>query len=393
MPVDDAQQLAALRAILNDTTLQQALKARLDDPEIRSDELALILEKTIHKNLANPHNRLYQALEAPVSAAIASSVKRDPSLYINALFPIIGKVVRKYIAEALADFIQKTSSVLENSFSPRALKWRLQSMTTGVPFADLVLKNTYAYYIDEVMLIERHSGLLLAHVGRSANKDPDAISALLTALSDFAKDAFDAENLESEGLSAIKVGSNDFWLIKSADVIMALLIRGSAPAALRADLEQILSDILRSHRDLIRDFDGNRQPLLILEPELSRCFELVQNRHQAQARKKSKTKKTCQFLLWAALCLYCLWLACIHWQQNRCKHFAEHILHNVPSVVIADSHWQKRAWYSPRRDLHFKILLAPKDIKVIEQVQKYAANDTIRITFDSTFYQPVEQQP
>lgn len=389
-----AQQLSALKQILATDDGAEELRERLDNSELRSDELAAIIEQVLNKNIASPHSQLARVIEKPVSESIARSIKRDPSVYIDALFPIIGSVVRKYIAEALAAFVQNTSSVLEHSFSPRALKWRVQSFATGVPFRELVLRNTFAYYIDEVFLIERHSGLLLTHVGRGNHsaKDPDAVSALLTAITDFANDSFQGENIGTDALDAIEVGGANVWLVQSAGVIMAIVMHGKAPVALRGELQQILEEILIEHGELIRNFNGDKSQLAVVEPELSRCFELVQNRHRAMRRNRRAPLwwRLVKYALFAILCLYLIWYMCVRISQNQCRQYAIHILNNAPSVVIADSQWLARHWYDPRRDLHFKILLAPQDAAVVATVHQYVALKHGTISFESNYYQPIE---
>lgn len=65
-------------------------------------------------------------------------------------------------------------------------------MRTGASFAEVVLRHTLLYRVEQVFLVHRESGLLLHHLTAQsiAAQAPDMVAGMLTAIQDFARDSF-----------------------------------------------------------------------------------------------------------------------------------------------------------------------------------------------------------
>ncbi len=187
--------------------------------------------------------RVANALVEPVAQALGTAVKKNPQTLVDALFPIIGPLIRKAIAEALRNLVADLNSAVESSFSPRGLRWRIEAWRAGVPYAQVVLKHRLAYRIDHVFLIERGSGLVLQHESAPElpELDADAIAGMLTALGDFVGDSVGGNS--GDTLDSVRVGEHLVWVVQGPRANLACFMRGVPPAQLRALLEQRLEDI------------------------------------------------------------------------------------------------------------------------------------------------------
>ena len=137
------------------------------------------------------------------------------------------------------------------------LKWCLQSMRTGSPFAQIALLHGLVYRVEQVFLIHRETGLLLCHRETEdiQKKSPDLVSSMLTAINDFVGDSF---ALEAERtLDSIEIGELSIWVEPGPDLILALAIRGEAPASLRGAMQETLEDIQHGHADALQAFAGD----------------------------------------------------------------------------------------------------------------------------------------
>src|SRR4051794_37981441 len=76
------------------------LRRRLDNPEIRSQELSEAIAEAIALR-AKRDRDLQGVLQPVIEEALRISVARDPSMLADSLFPIIGEAVRKAVAHAL----------------------------------------------------------------------------------------------------------------------------------------------------------------------------------------------------------------------------------------------------------------------------------------------------
>jgi hypothetical protein len=210
---------------------QRELPRRLPDAAIE----ALRGERTT--------TRIAQALSEPVAQALGTAVQRNRQGLIDALFPIIGPLIRKSIAEALRILVLDLNGAIESSFTPRGLKWRIEAWRAGVPYAQVVLKHRLAYGIDHVFLIESESGLVLRHESAPGLPalDADAIAGMLTALGDFVDDSVGQGSAGT--LDSAQVGDHLVWVEHGPRANLACFMRGVPPTELRSQLEKRLEDI------------------------------------------------------------------------------------------------------------------------------------------------------
>jgi OOP family OmpA-OmpF porin len=118
----------------------------------------------------------------------------------------MGPAIRESVAETFAVMMQQMNQLMENSFSARAIKWRIDAFRTNRSFAEVMLTETFVYQVEHMFLIHRESSLLINHL-TSANaivKDPDMVSSMLTVVTDFVKDSFVVDR--QQNVKSIKFG-------------------------------------------------------------------------------------------------------------------------------------------------------------------------------------------
>ena len=183
------------------------------------------------------------ALAKPLANALGAAVRENRETIIDVLFPVIGPVIRKAIAEALRTLVADLNGAIESSLTPRGIAWRVEAWRSGVPYAQVVLKHRLSCRIDHVFLIERESGLVLQHEAAAdlAPLDADAIAGMLTALGDFVGDSVGRE--AGAALESVRVGEHLVWIVPGPRANLACFVRGVPPAELRTLLEQRLEEI------------------------------------------------------------------------------------------------------------------------------------------------------
>src|SRR5688500_3694699 len=168
----------------------RALRKHLRDPTAQTRDVSRVLPDALQLRARDP--QLMRALAPSVEDAITASVQKNPQALADALFPVIGPAIRKAVAHTFDAMIDSVNQTIERSVSWHAVQWRLAAWRTGKPFAEVVIANTLDYRVEQVFLIHRESGLLLQHVATNlrSGQDADQISAMLTAITDFARDSF-----------------------------------------------------------------------------------------------------------------------------------------------------------------------------------------------------------
>ena len=212
--------------------------------------------------------QLTRALAPTIEEAITNSVRQNPQPLADALFPVIGPAIRKAIAASLSGMLETLNRTLEHSLSWRAVQWRLTALRTGRSFAEVVLLNTLVYRVEQVLLIDRRTGLLLQHVteGSTPAQDADMVSGMLTAIRDFAHDSFRVS--ENDALETLQVGDVTVWVEQGPYAILAAVIRGTAPRELRTALQEVLEYVHAYHGEALRAFSGDATPFEKVRPAL-----------------------------------------------------------------------------------------------------------------------------
>ena len=305
------------------------LKYLLVDPKGVSHVLPEAIELS-----ASQDDTLAIASMPTVEQAIKTSVVRDQGVLSDALFPIMGPAIRKAVSAALDNLVQVMNQSLEHSLSPQSFLWRLEARRAGKSFAEIVLLRNLLYQVEQVLLIHKAKGLLLQQImAKSAiAKDPDLVSAMLTAVQDFVKDSF---NVPGDYLNTLQLEDFTIWIEESPYAVLACVIRGHAPQELRVTMKQTLERIHRTQQDKLKRFDGDNAPFEVCKPDLELCLQ--------SQYKDPPTSKPSPLLLGIAgviLLGLCFW-GFRDWQARQRWSTAIKTLNQQPGIIVTQS---KQEW-------------------------------------------------
>lgn len=297
--------LARLRAIIlgKERDAIRRIEQKLDDPE---------------------------ALSPVVERALTASVRRDPKPLADALFPVMGPAIRRAISQALAGMMQSVNQALEHTFSLRGLAWRWEALRTGTSFAEVVLRHSLLYRVEQVFLVHRESGLLLQHVTApsTAAQPPDMVAGMLTAIQDFTRDSFGVA--QEEMLETMQVGELTVWVEQGARTLLAAVIRGHAPFEFRAELQRAIEAIEGEHAAELARFQGDASPFLRSRPRLDALLLM-----EAREPERRTPWRTYGLLSVAAILLAVLLVP--RYLRERRWHAYLDRLRDEPGVIVTDA--------------------------------------------------------
>jgi len=275
--MSDKGELAQLRTLMlaPEQSEISELKQRLNDPKIRAEELSRVIAEAVVMRTATDQ-KLATALLPTIEIVLRDVVKKDPKFLAETMFPIIGLAIRKAIAEALRSMVQSMNRTLEYAFSWHGILWRIESIRTGKPFAEIILLHTLIYRVEQLFLIHRETGLVLQHVAADSIdvKDADMVAAMLTAIQDFVNDSFSTK--EDASLQNLNLGELTVWVEQAPKTLLAAVIRGIPPQELRTTLQEILENIEFEYGSAIANFEGNAASFEACKPDLQYCISQAQ---------------------------------------------------------------------------------------------------------------------
>ena len=174
-----------------------------------------------------------------IANAIKNSMHEAQEDMIDALYPITGKLVKKYVAKELALLSEKIDAQLDKTFSPEIWWQYIKAFFTGKKTSSSILANTNTPIIEQVYVIEQQSGILLGSYAKNDTFDQDMVAGMLTAIKSFAKDTFAKEQ---EELEMIEYGTASIILKNLRSFYIAVVISGVANKQYLSKLDDNLWD-------------------------------------------------------------------------------------------------------------------------------------------------------
>ncbi len=240
-----------------------AAERRFDDEDQRAKQVAGVLSRSVElerERLGTP-----MALSPEVELAMYQSIREDPEVMAEALFPVLGPAIRKLIADLF-------------TFNPK---------DSGAGFQ-----------ISHVYLLHRETGLPLAVSARldGDEGEADMVSGMLDALTSFVQDAFGAT--ESDGLRDLRVGDVTVLVEGGPHAVLAVVTRGVVTSEIRPAMQQRLEEIHRTHSEALSLYQGDATPFREIEPTLGDLRALAPD---PASKAASKAKPILMFILFVVV--------------------------------------------------------------------------------------------
>jgi hypothetical protein len=246
MPVDQngADQLEELRKVLF-------------RPEALIDKISPVIADILTEEIKNSHDEIAQAIAPVMGEALRRQIYQAREDIIDALYPVIGQTINKAVAEAIRDLARSVDARVRRTISPQATARRLQAQLQGIPGAEYRLREALPFAVKEIFFIQRDSGLLIHHLSSDATARPDRdlVSGMLTAIRDFARDAF-GQGKGGE-LGAIEYESQYVLLEAGGAAYLAVVFDGVEPSGFREEMRKCLIALHEHHYDSLKKFDGS----------------------------------------------------------------------------------------------------------------------------------------
>jgi len=210
------------------------------------------------------------AIIAPVLGdAIRRQIRDAREEMIEALYPIIGQLVVRAVSEAIRDLARNIDAQMRTSLSPGAIWRRLRARVSGVSETGMALREVLPFSVAEIFLIHRETGLLLRHISHhpDASPDSDLISGMLTAIRDFAHQAF-GRGQEGQ-LEEIQYGERRILIEAARHAYLAVVVDGIEPPGFRAEMRERIIQIDHTHARTLRHYDGDPTLLASVDESLN----------------------------------------------------------------------------------------------------------------------------
>ena len=283
------------------------------------------------------HEEVATALAPLVVRTVKTEIRNSSDDIAEALYPSMGRMVRDYVTSQIREMTETINRRIEEN----ALLVRLTAWSSGQSPAELALAESRRLTVEDVFLIRRATGELLARwpeASASANAD-NVFGGVLTAINDFTAEAFKADG---SALREIDLGGSRVYLRVSPTFLLAARCKGDESAAAEKILdEEFLSLIERCRPDIeTQSAEASQSPANArhLQPMLADLSGRLSDRLadlapvRTSARQGMRPLTLIATLIAIPLVAWLGWTAYARWADANVVSVARGIIEATPSM-------------------------------------------------------------
>jgi outer membrane protein OmpA-like peptidoglycan-associated protein len=257
--------------------------ARVGTSERLTESVAVIVADALRAAGVRNRDSLSLAISPVIIDGIRREIRNSRNEMVDALYPIMGRLAAAYVLSVFRDFTEATNRRIESGLSGRFLRLRIKSLLTGESYAQLLLKESAAFRVEEIMLIEAGRGVLLDRWaapdilarGESPEEDAARFTAMIAAINRFSTEALRFKHQELRGIDA---GDSQVHFRTAGKYLFAVRSTGSRNRKLLKSLDDAIVGILEVYNPAMTSDDsdeasrGRRQALLNLAEKIQQTL-------------------------------------------------------------------------------------------------------------------------
>lgn len=212
------------------------LEQAIVDDETFSERLTPYLEDQV-KYLQKEFPSLFGKFLGP---AIKRQIQEEREVIIDALYPIIGKLIGRYLKEEIQRISEKLDESLKDPFSMSNVKLRFKAMFSSVTYEELLFREiARTNKLEEIFIIQKDTGLAMAHYSLNDVTRSQMVAGMLTGIKNFMEDAFQKGGQE---LDTLEYNKYQIKVFTYSRFYIAAVIEGSPDTKYERVLRQRIDD-------------------------------------------------------------------------------------------------------------------------------------------------------
>lgn len=215
----------------------------LENTVNKKEKLSKKVDPIIDKKLNTFIKEIPKSLGPIITETLKVEIKNSQDAVVEALFPIMGKMIKRYVQHEMKLLSEKINSQVHKTFSFKRFFQKAKSKASGINESDLILHEQTNAKIEQVIIIEKGSGLLLAEFSKTKMADEDMVAGMLTAIKSFVEDAFKKEN---QTLHYIEYDHYHIHLQNFSSFYIAVVISGAYNIIFKDKLEDKIFDFVNT---------------------------------------------------------------------------------------------------------------------------------------------------
>lgn len=242
--------------------------------------VAAIIDGALREAEVTRHEQVSRAIAPLVVRTIKLQLRESQDEMVDALYPITGRMVKTYVQAEINRLMVEINAKLGGASPAGAAQGN-----SNLSPADLALAAANTLQVQEMFLVRRGSGDLIAHwerpepsgavnsVAQGSNRDV-LLSGYLSGIMSLSEEAFGAAPGSFRTLSFS--GGDRIFVRGAAAHLLAVRCSGSAPASVEQVIDEVFLDALERYQHLLGGAETGQDTasqLASLLPSLARDIE------------------------------------------------------------------------------------------------------------------------
>ena len=223
-------------------SIEEKLK-KLEDLINKQNNLSKHIDPILEEKLEAFIKEMPKTLGPTITQTLKEEIKNSQDEVVEALYPIMGKMIKKYVQKEIQILSENINKSLNNTFSWASIKRKFRSQKSGVSEGEIIIHDQFKSKIEQIMVIESGSGLIVSEYSKTQGIDQDTVAGMLTAIKSFAQDAF---TTQIQNLEYIEYENYHIHLQNFSNYYIAVVISGAFTATFRSKLEDKLLDFAQN---------------------------------------------------------------------------------------------------------------------------------------------------
>lgn len=187
-----------------------------------------------------------ETLGPTITEALKTEIKNSQDAVVEALYPIIGKMIKRYIAHEMKILSENISRQTKKAFSFKNWFRKKKAQAKGISSGDIALTEYGKPRLIQMFVIEKNSGILIADYSPLSEGaiDKEMIAGMLTAIKSFVEDAFEGgdQDLEKIEYELYTIHVQNFY-----SYYIAAVISGAYSIMFKEVLEDQIMEFAKNH--------------------------------------------------------------------------------------------------------------------------------------------------
>jgi len=209
----------------------------LEETVNKRNKLSPKVEPIIQDKLDEFVKEIPETLGPTITEALKIEISNSQDAVVEALFPIMGRMIKRYVQHELQLLQENITEQINNRFTIKGFKRRIKAKRAGVSEAELMLLEQGDTKLHQLFIIEKGSGIIKGSLTKDDTIDREMIAGMLTAIKSFVEDAFHTDEQE---LQLIEYDLYTIHLQNFSQYYIAVVLSGIFDTKARGKLEDLL---------------------------------------------------------------------------------------------------------------------------------------------------------